>query len=100
MREENDEKTRTLKGRPFKGSVRSRLTQAEKTKISDLGKAAAQMSAVFEALDALLASEPSRDVVVISRLRLLLRDARELNSKYERKADAIKKGLDKPALHR
>ena len=100
MREENDEKTRTLKGRPFKGSVRSRLTQAEKTKIADLEKAASQMSAVFAALDALLASEPSRDAVVISRLRLLLRDARELNSKYDRKADAIKKGLDKPALHR
>lgn len=100
MREENAEKTRTLKGRPFKGSVRNRLTQAEKAKMADLEKAAAQMSAVFSAIDTLLASEPSRDAVVISRLRLLLRDARELHSKYERKADAIKKGLDKPALHR
>lgn len=100
MREENAEKTRTLKGRPFKGSVRSRLTQAEKAKMADLEKAAAQMSVVFSALYTLLASEPSRDAVVISRLRLLLRDARELTGKYERKADAIKKGLDKPALHR
>ena len=100
MREENAEKTRTLKGRPFKGSVRSRLTQAEKTKIADLEKAAAQMAAVFAALDALLTTEPSRDAVVISRLRLLSRDAKELAGKYERKADAIKKGLDKPALHR
>lgn len=100
MREENTEKTRTLKGRPFKGSVRSRLTQAEKAKMADLEKAAAQMSAVFAALDVLLSAEPSRDAVVISRLRLLSRDAKELVSKYERKADAIKKGLDKPALHR